>query len=116
MSKKLKDKIGYLLTLAGIIIAAILIVQYFARDNEQVFYERLREDNEICYQRAKRDSVDTRWCDEIEKAANLAYRESQRGSGTSFTLLILLAGFFAQSVAIVNLRKQVDELKEKINV
>jgi hypothetical protein len=116
MNKKLKEIIRYVLTLVGIIIAAILIVQYFASDKEQVFYERLTENNEVCRQRARRDSVDTRWCDEIEKAAELAYRESQRGSGISFPLLVILALLLVQTVIIVNLRKQIDELKEKINV
>ena len=78
MSKKSKQVIYYILTLIFVVAAPILFLRYFILNTDDVFYERAREDNEICYQRAKRDSVDTRWCDEIKSGATLAYIENVR--------------------------------------
>ncbi len=116
MSKKSKQIIYYLLTLILVFTAPLFFLQYVISNTDEVFYERVREDNEICYQRAKRDSVDTRWCDEISKASKLAYYESNRRRSFSFLEIIFFVLFCILAFRVVNLSRQVTELKEKIDV
>src|SRR5215203_4985798 len=116
MGKNIKQIILYVLALIFILIVPIFFVNYFILDNDEVFYQRLREDNEICYERAKRDGVETRWCNEIRDAAKLAYSDSTRANKDSFLLLFIAPLLFALVVYVANLRTQVEELKAKIDV
>jgi hypothetical protein len=115
MSKNTKQIINYVAAIIFIIIVPVLLVPYFIKDNDEVFYERLKEDHETCYQRAKQDAVDTRWCNEIRDAAKLAYYESSRRDNSSFLLILLAPLFFVLIYTVGNLKKEVNELKEKIN-
>ena len=116
MNKKTKQIIKYVLALIFVFIAPILLFNYFRLDNIETFYERLREDNEICYQRAKRDGVDTRWCSEIRDAAKLAYSESTSASNVLLLVLFFAPLIFVLIITVGNLRTQVEELKEKLDV
>lgn len=85
-------------------------------DEDAIFRGRVKEDEEICYQRAKRDLVDTRWCGEIRDAATLAYNQSSRGFDSSLLLLLYSPLLFVLIITIQNLKDQLKELKEKIDV
>ena len=75
MSKKTKEIINYgaIAAMFLIFLVPILLVNYSKLENNKKFHEWLREDTETCHQRAERDAVDTRWCNEIRDAASLAY-------------------------------------------
>ncbi len=116
MSKKTKYIINYALTFIFIFIVPNALYHYFSLENDKLFYKHVSEDEEICYQRAKRDSVDTRWCSEISNAAQLAYSRSSRGFNISHLLLLISPLLFVLIIGIGNLRNQVEELKEKVDV
>ena len=115
MNKKSKEIIFYVLTFIFIFIVPNTLFYRFSRENDEMFYKWLAEDNEVCRQRAKEDSREKIWCDEIRKAATLSYRES-RSSNNFFLLIMFQPILFVLLTSLYNLRKQVDELKEKIDV
>jgi hypothetical protein len=79
-----------------------------------MFHSRMDQDNEKCYERAKRDSAYTGFCDRIESAAEETFRASSRLNNLYW--LIFLPFVFALVLTNWQLRKQIAELKEKINV
>lgn len=114
MNKKSKEIIFYVVTFVGIFIVPNLVFHYFSRESDQMFYEQVREDYEICMQRAEQDSRDKVWCGEIKDAARLSY-SMNRSSNNFYLLLMFQPLLFVLLLGIRNLRKEVEELKEKIN-
>lgn len=111
----MKDKIYYALIFIIVFILPNSFFYYSNSENDEIFYRRVNEDNEICRKRAKEDSRETIWCDEIKKSATLVYREARKSN--SFYLLIMFQPlFFVLIISLNYLRKQVEELKEKIDV
>ena len=115
MSSKSKQIIQYVIAITFIFIVPLVSVNYFKQQDREIFNERVREDHEMCYQNAKRDNVDPRWCGEIRDAARLAYNESTSSINVSHLLLFLGPLLLVLIMSIGNLRKQVEELKEKID-
>ena len=115
MNKNLKEKILFVVTFTAIFIIPNLLFHYFQSNDREVFYRHLAEDNETCRQRAKEDSRETIWCDEIQKAAALTYSETRSSNNTNLLLLMFQPILFVLLFSLYNLRKQVDELKEKID-
>ncbi len=116
MSKKSKEIIFFVVAFVTIFIAPNLLFGYFSLRSTEMFYSHLNEDNEICYQRAKEDSRETEWCNEIFKAARLAYSESRSPSNNQLILLMFQPLLFVLLFSLYNLGKQVKELKEKLDV
>ena len=116
MNKKSKDIIYYVF--AGIVIFIVpqLLLHYFQDRNREMFRRHVTEDYETCRQRAERDSLGKDWCGEIRNAATLAYTNSTSANNFSTLMLMFQPLFFVLLVSVYHLRKQVDELKEKINV
>jgi hypothetical protein len=83
--------------------------------DSELFHQKVTEDYQICEERAERDSLDTRWCDEIRSASREIF--SAAGSSNDIFLLMSLSQpiLFVLIMGVGNLRKQVEELKEKIN-
>ncbi len=95
-------------------IAPNVFVGYFRLVDTETFYERLREDHEICYQRFKDDNVPPSICNEIRKSAVNAYREA---SSRDYVTVPLLTGIiFALGLGLIGLKGRIEELKEKIDV
>lgn len=111
----MKDKIYYAVVFVFIFILPNILFYYYNSENDEIFYQRINEDNETCRQRAKEDSREVIWCDEIEKSATLAYREA-RNSNIFYLLIMFQPLFFVLLISLYYLRKQVEELKEKIDV
>lgn len=115
MNKKLKKILNYVLAGVFIFIVPTLLYHHFNEEDDEIFHQRVDEDHETCRQRAKEDSRETSWCREIKEGATLAYREARRDN--SFYLLIMFQPLlFVLLISQYNLRKQVEELKEKIDV
>jgi len=116
MSKKSKEIIWYVAALIAIFVLPNLLMHYFQHEDSEVFRQRIREDNEICRQRAKEDSRATVWCDEIKDAATSTYREMKSSNNVSLMMMMIQPLLFVLLVSQYNLRKQVEELKEKTDV
>jgi len=116
MNKKSKELIWFVGAFIVIFMFPILLIHYFQSKDSEVFHQRIREDNEICRQRAKEDSRETVWCDEIKDAAISTYREMKSSNNLSLILMMVQPLLFILLVSQYNLRKQVDELKEKLDV
>ena len=117
MSKKTKEIINYgaIAAMFLIFLVPILLVNYSKLENNKKFHEWLREDIETCHQRAERDTVDTRWCNEIRDAASLAYTEATQANNDTLIVLFFAPFLLMLIINFVFLRKQVEELKEKID-
>jgi hypothetical protein len=116
MSKKLKESISYLVAGIVIVILPILVLNYFGERRREMFHRHVTEDHEVCRERAVRDSRETVWCDEIRDSAQLAYREAESSNNHSPLLIMIQPLLFTLIISIYILRKQVNELKEKIDV
>ncbi len=116
MNKKLKEIITYLIFGSAIIILPMLLLNYFGERRNEMFRLYVTEDHEVCRERAIRDSRETVWCDEIRDGAQLAYRAAEGSTSHSQLLIMIQPLLFMLFILIYNLRKQVDELKEKIDV
>ncbi len=118
MNKKLKEITVYIGIFVFVFILPNLMYYYFTEKRENTSYERISEDYETCFQRAERDKVETRWCSEIEKASTLTYKESRNAdkSITKIVLQIFPMILTILIIAVFNLRKQINELKDKLNV
>lgn len=108
--------ISYLVVGIVIIILPILVLNYFGERHREMFYRHVTEDHEVCRESALRDSRDAVWCDEIRNSAKLAYSEAEQSNNLSTILIMIQPLLFGLFISIYNLRKQVDELKEKIDV
>lgn len=113
MSKKVKETINYVLILIVIFIFPSLFFCYQESEAKEIFYSRMERDNEICYERAKRDSAYAEFCNRIQSAAEETFRSSR--SSNNFYLLVFSPILFFLVIAVVQLRKQIAELKAKIN-
>lgn len=91
-----------------------VIANYFEAETRAVFHARLERADERCYERFKRDQIPTSICTEIEKSARLAFDEATHGGGAYRLLLTCLIGGLA--FGLIELRRQVKELKEKTDV
>lgn len=97
MSNNLKNKIFYVVMVAAIFIVPVLLNDYLTSRHREKFYERTENRNRICRERAKEDSVDGRWCDEIQVAAEQAFSSADNASSINVsqpifaTLLFILA-------------------------
>jgi hypothetical protein len=116
MNKKSKEIISYVALFVVIFLLPNLLIYYFKREDSKVFHQRVHEDNEICRQRAKEDSREVVWCDEIKQAATLAYSETKSSDNVSLLLMLFQPLLFILLVSQYNLRKQFEELKEKTDV
>lgn len=113
MSKKFKETANYILIFVVIFIVPQLLIYYFESEDKKIFYSRMERENEICYERAKRDSAYTEFCNRIQRASEETFRSSR--SKNNFYLLMFSPILFVLVIAIWQLRKQIEELKEKIN-
>ena len=116
MNKKLKEIIFYVISFIAIFILPYLLTHYFNVRNDETFYKWVNEDYETCMERAERDSRDTHWCGEVRNAAKLSYSKATQYSNNFFVLQMVLPLLFVLLFAIRNLRKEVEKLKEKIDV
>jgi hypothetical protein len=115
MNKRSKNRFSYAVVFILVFIVPNLFFYYYSKESAETFHRRIAEDNETCWQRAKEDSRETIWCDEIEKSATSAYREA-RNSNNFYLLPMFQPLLFVLLISLYILRKQVDELKEKIDV
>lgn len=115
MNKKWKDIIGYAVIFIFIFIVPTLLQTYFNRSESESFNEWANEDHEICVQRSERDTIDKRWCDEIRSTAKMTYNSAVNSSNNDLLFRIFQPLFFVLLIGMMNLKKQVEELKEKIN-
>lgn len=115
MNKKLKDKFFYVMIFIFVFIVPNIFFYYKSIENRDLFYQYARENRQICVQRAEEDSLNKRWCDEIYSASKDNYSSTEN----SHDILLLMSLFqpilFVLIIGFGNLRKQVEELKEKIN-
>lgn len=116
MSKKLKDKISYAGIFIFIFILPHLFLYFMGRDNNKIFYERVNEDHRICLERAGRDGVDARWCDQIRSASVHNYHSTNTSQNIFPLLLYYSPLLFVLLITTGKLRRQVEELKEKLDV
>lgn len=79
-----------------------------------MFYSRMDQDYEKCYERAKRDLAYTGFCDRIESASEETFRASRRLNKLYW--LIFLPLVLVLVLTNWRLSKQIAELKEKIDV
>lgn len=117
MNKIFKEIILYVVLFSFLFFLPNLMYYYFTEKRENTTYERIAEDYETCFQRAERDKVETRWCREIEKASKLTYTESRNAdkSITNIVLQIFPMVLFILMIAVIGLRKQIEELKKSQN-
>jgi hypothetical protein len=116
MNKKTREMITFLAAGIVIVILPILVLNYFGERRREMFYRHVAEDHEVCRERAVRDSRDAVWCDEIRSSAKLAYSEAESSNNLSPMLIMIQPLLFMLFISIYNLRKRVDQLKEKIDV
>jgi len=115
MDKKLKGRFYYVAALLIIFVVPTLMLHFFNQSDDDEFYDRVRKDHETCVQRAERYSIDDRWCDEIRDASRTTYDLSSGYSRTNALLMFTQPLLFILLIGMMNLKKQVEELKEKIN-
>lgn len=115
MNKKWKDIIGYAVIFIFIFIVPTMLQIYFDQRRSEDFDKWANEKHEICVQRAERDSIDKRWCDEIRSTAKVTYNSAVNSSNNDLLLRIFQPLLFVLLIGMMNLKKQVEELKEKIN-
>ena len=115
MNKRLKEYLYYALTGVFIFIVPTLLYHHNNEKDDEIFYQRVNEDHETCRQHAKEYSRETSWCREIKEGATLAYQEA-RNDNSYYLIFMLQPIIFILLVSQYNLRKQVEELKEKIDV
>lgn len=115
MDKKVKNVLSYGLIFIFVFILPNLFFHYFDREDKKLFYERVNQEEEICLQRVERDSVDKRWCGEIRKASVTNFQTTVFSQNTRTLMLFLQPILFVLLISNSNLKKEVEELKEKIN-
>ncbi|HQU85572.1 MAG TPA: hypothetical protein PKY59_20730 [Pyrinomonadaceae bacterium] len=115
MDKKVKKALNYGLIFIFVIILPNLFFNYFDREDKELFYERVNKEEEICLQRAERDSLDKKWCSEIRKASITNFQTTIFSQNTRNLMLFLQPILFVLLISQYNLRKEVEELKQKIN-
>lgn len=115
MSNKLKEIVIYAAAFIAIFIVPQFGIRYYQNDDKEYFYGRMKENHETCRRYAKEDSREMFWCNEIEKAATITYRETKNSDNSRFLLLLFQPLLFVLLISLYHLGKQVKELKEKID-
>lgn len=115
MDKRWKDIFNYTVIFILVFVIPTLTLQYFNRTDAGQFNKWANEDHEICVQRAKRDSVDKTWCDEIRSASKLTYNAVKSSSNTNMLLMYFQPLLLVLLLGMMNLRKQVEEIKRKMD-
>jgi len=116
MNEKMKNIMLYAVLFVLLVIIPSSIFYYFKRSDAAQFNQWVNEDNERCYERAKRDSVDKEWCNEIRSASKLTYNEAVSSSNPNLVLMIFQPLLFVLLITVHNLKKQVEELKKSENL
>lgn len=113
MSDKKSNIKTYLILAFFLIVLPNALVFYLDYDSKNTFRRYLLENEEICAQRAERDKFPVEVCNQIKTNARDTFNESRN----FLTPTVLLFSTLIYNLAIVNvgLRKQIDELKEKID-
>ena len=112
----MKDKVLYILTFIFVFILPYGFFYYTSANTREKFYERVNEDHRICIERSERDSEDTDWCDRIKSASVTNFDLTNNSHETFPWLLFFLPVLFVLIISIGSLRKQIEEIKEKIDV
>ncbi|HMS39015.1 MAG TPA: hypothetical protein PKE69_02230 [Pyrinomonadaceae bacterium] len=108
----MKNIFIYALIFVFVFLVPTLVLHYFKQADAEQFNKWVNEDNETCYQRAKRDSVDKDWCNEIRNATKLTYNSAVNSSNTNLVLMLFQPILFVLIIKVANLRKQIEELKK----
>jgi hypothetical protein len=115
MDKKLKDKVFYVLIFIFVFILPNVFFYWKSSSDSEVFHQRVTEDHQFCVRRAERDSLDTRWCDEIRSASRETFSATKNSNDIFLLMSLFHPVLFVLIMSIRNLGKQIEELKEKIN-
>ena len=113
MSEKFKKFQPYLLAFVFILLLPNIFFLVSSHLTQNDYLEAAKESREECLEYAERDNLPVSVCLQIHRQAAQAY-----SAAVKFYIVIvpLLTSFiFALTVGIINLRKQLDALKEKIN-
>lgn len=114
-SKKNKITLkNYLVLSLVIMVIPNVLVDYFNHQTRNNFYDHLREDTEICYERAAQDNFPRTICSEIKANTKEAFLSA--AEMPQFMFLAMTGLIFGLSFGLIGLKKQIDELKEKIDV
>ncbi len=116
MNSKWKEKVQYAGTFIFVFIIPGLWLLYFGNNNRNTFYERVDKDHQQCRKYAKENNVETRWCDEIKEASETNFNLSDNFFDMYLVLLIFQPVLFVLIIGLMNLKKQVEELKQNIDV
>ena len=115
MNKLLKDKGFYVLVFITIFILSNLLFGYRSNQTKDNYFERVERNYRTCLKRAEEDSVDKRWCHEIESASVNNFYSTDNHFEISLLMNLFLPVLFGLIITTNILRKQVQELKEKID-
>lgn len=113
MNKRLKDVISYSVFGIALVVLPMLVLNYFGERRREMFHRHAREDHQACRESALQASRDGVWCDEIRDGAKLAYSAAEGSNQLSQLLIMIQPLLFVLFISIYNLRKQVEEIKEK---
>lgn len=112
-SKKIKTTTYLLLALAIIVIPNLLIGYYNYRTRVD-FLDALRMNQEACYEQAEQNNFSKTVCNQIRVNARDAFSSAR--DFPNITALVLTSIIYSLTVAVVGLKNQIEELKEKTDV
>ncbi len=89
MSKsKSKDWVLIATSILAIVILPLVINFYFEDAKRNAFYQYVKEDYETCVERAKEDSLDDYWCNEIRSSSKLAFQSASSNASDNFMIIL----------------------------
>lgn len=116
MDKQSSNKTSTILLFTIVFLLPNLFFYHISSRDRDVYFERVDENQEKCLQRAKEDSVETRWCNEIKSSSELVFNAADKSFEIGLLMNLFLPVVYSLIITTKNLGKQVEELTEKLNV
>lgn len=103
MNKYLSSNTSTVFIFILVFIVPNLFFHQINSEDRDIYYKRVDRDREICLQRAKEDSVETRWCNEIKSSSELAYNSADKSFEIGLLMNLFLPVIYALLITTRNL-------------
>ena len=113
MNKQAKDIISLALLAFALFLLPTVLNIYFVERRTDIFYSRVDEDFEDCEKNANGDERDVRFCKEIKRSSELAFKSANQVLGNNFNTSITKAILFVFGGMIIVLKRRIDNLEKK---
>ena len=114
MNEKSKAIQPYLLVFIFVLIIPHIFFGVSTYHLSGRYYEQAEKSRDLCIKHAKEDYLLETTCMQISSEAREAYSSATKVYNP--TIIMLLGILFSLSLGMIALKKQIDELKEKLNV